>query len=218
MADRTRRALKSTAIGARLLSDEQLETSRQNALRGWNPKRPLWIFGYGSLIWNPQLLFRREATARIYGLRRQLCLWSRINRGTDECPGLVLGLEPGGSCRGVAYEIEARHVAHETALLWRREMLMGSYVPVWAVAHLSDGKQVPALTFRVNPDSPGHARGISETQMLETIRAANGRYGSCADYVGNTARSLLAVGIRDQQLLALCEKAGIALNPIPNHG
>ncbi len=90
---------------------EQQAASLHSALAGWSGTSPVWLFAYGSLIWNPEVTYDRRITARVHGYHRRLCLWSRVNRGTLECPGLVAGLDRGGSCAGVAYRLPASHRA-----------------------------------------------------------------------------------------------------------
>ncbi len=203
--DTVREELRASALHAHLLSDAQLEASRRAALAPLPKNQSLWIFGYGSLIWNPQLHFQRTERTQIYGYRRALCLWSRINRGTPEQPGLVFGLLPGGSCAGIAYEISSVHIEAETLLLWRREMLMGSYVPVWANARGASGATIRVLTFRVNPSCSGFAGKLDDARIVTVLRAAQGRFGSCSDYVCNTLAALKQHGIDDKRLAQLCK-------------
>jgi glutathione-specific gamma-glutamylcyclotransferase len=203
--DTVREELRSSSISAHLLTDEELETSRRAALKSYPKKKSLWIFGYGSLVWNPQLSFQRAERTQIFGYRRALCLWSRINRGTPELPGLVFGLLPGGSCAGIAYEIPASKIESETLLLWRREMLMGSYVPLWASGRNPAGEVMTVLTFRVNPAGVGFAGDLDDARIIEVLRKAQGRFGTCSDYVCNTHSALKEYGISDKRLSRLCK-------------
>ena len=102
------------------LSYEELEVSLEGFLSGWDRTQPLWVFGYGSLIWKPDLSFDLRSPARVHGYHRRLCLWSRINRGTPQCPGLVAGLDRGGSCAGVVYRVPAVAVRSQFSQLWQR--------------------------------------------------------------------------------------------------
>ena len=146
------------------LSREQMAASLRGVLEGWDGTSPLWVFGYGSLIWKPELAFDRRVTARVHGYHRRLCLWSRINRGTPECPGLVAGLDRGGSCAGVVYRIPAARAASEFERLWEREMFMGSYAPRWLRCRLVDGTDVRALAFVVRHDVSNYAGKLSEAR------------------------------------------------------
>ncbi|MDZ7651966.1 MAG: gamma-glutamylcyclotransferase [Burkholderiaceae bacterium] len=96
-------------------------------LASWNGRTPLWIFGYGSLIWKPEFDFDRRVPARVFGYHRKLCLRSIKYRGTFDCPGVVAGLDRGGSCAGIAYRMPAEVVHRQLPALWEREMFMGSY-------------------------------------------------------------------------------------------
>jgi glutathione-specific gamma-glutamylcyclotransferase len=203
--DTVREELRSSTLGPHLLTDAELNTSRRAALLPLTKNKSLWVFGYGSLVWNPQLDFQRAERTQIFGYRRALCLWSRINRGTPELPGLVFGLLPGGSCTGIAYEIQPAKIESETLLLWRREMLMGSYVPVWARGRSSAGEAIKVLTFRVNPAGVGFAGDLDDARIIKVLRQAQGRFGTCSEYVHNTLSALEAHGIYDKRLAQLCK-------------
>ena len=125
--DGIRRAVRDAGHGSMLLSDEDLERSLKAALAERTMNDPVWMFGYGSLIWNPLFAFAERRVAKVRGYHCGFYLWSRINRGSPERPGLILGLDRGGSCGGVAYRLHANAVAEEFKLLWRREMLVGTY-------------------------------------------------------------------------------------------
>jgi cation transport protein ChaC len=193
------------------LSEQQLAQSLEEALSHWDRKSPVWVFGYGSLIWNPELSFDRRATARVHGYHRRLCLWSRINRGTPDCPGLVAGLDRGGSCAGVVYRVRARSLRSEFERLWVREMFMGSYRPRWLNCRLGNGGLVPALAFVVRRDAPNYAGKLSERQILSVFRRGScGRFGTSLDYLVNCVRGLREHGLRDPHFERLARHAGIA--------
>jgi glutathione-specific gamma-glutamylcyclotransferase len=196
------------------LSREQMAASLRGALEGWDGTSPLWVFGYGSLIWKPELAFDRRVTARVHGYHRRLCLWSRINRGTPECPGLVAGLDSGGSCAGVAYRIPAARAASEFERLWEREMFMGSYAPRWLRCHLVDGTDVRALAFVVRHDVSNYAGKLSEARILDVFRKGScGRFGTSLEYLVNTVRSLHEHGLRDPHLERLVRHAEASGGP-----
>ena len=179
--------------------------SIESALAQWNPRRDLWLFAYGSLMWNPTFPYRERVSARIYGYHRSFCLWSRINRGTPENPGLVLALTRGGSCRGFAYRIARDDVLTIMDPLWQREMLFGSYHPSWLPCHLPD-RVVAALGFVINPQASGFTGPITEAQRVRCIASAEGRYGTAAEYLFKTVESLDALGIVDSGLHALADR------------
>lgn len=197
-----RRALEATPLAARLLSEETLETSLQEALASPHRTSDVWIFAYGSLIWNPVLDFDARVVATVHGYHRSFCLWSRINRGTPERPGLVLGLDRGGRCPGIAYRIPARLAEDELRLLWRREMLLGSYAPRW-VHTTRAGKPFRALAFVVNRHLSGYAGRLPPERIVEILSRGHGKLGNGIDYLRQTVGGLTAAGIRDPRLARL---------------
>lgn len=168
------------------------------ALAHWDAQ-DIWIFGYGSLVWRPEFDFSEQRLALLNGYHRALCLWSRVNRGTPEQPGLVFGLDAGGSCRGMAFRIPARHVPVTMKTLWEREMPSGAYIPKWLNCRSASGN-IQALTFTMNRNSHAYVRDLPREQLVETVRNAHGRYGPCIEYVLETAQALELVGIRDSRL------------------
>jgi cation transport protein ChaC len=198
------------------LTAVQLAHSLAGVLQGWDGQSPAWVFAYGSLIWNPDLRFDRRVTARVHGYHRRLCLWSRINRGTPDCPGLVAGLDRGGSCAGVAYRVPADAVHAEFVRLWEREMFMGSYAPRWLDCRLVDGTRQSALAFVVRHEASNYAGRLSEADILDVFwRGSCGRFGSSLDYVVNTVRSLHEHGLRDPHFERLARHAGADWAPAP---
>ena len=204
----TRRALETDDAHARvrgtplekeLLSDAALEASLQRALASAHHQGDLWLFAYGSLIWNPAIEHDERRLATVHGYHRRFCLRSRLNRGTPEQPGLVLGLEHGGSCRGIAYRIRSPLVERELRLLWRREMMLGSYVPHWLHAD-ANGERLRVLGFVVNHRSSGYAMNVPDPQVIEILARSSGRFGKGLDYLRQTAAGLAASGIHDRRI------------------
>ncbi len=156
-------------------------------------------------MWSPSFPFRERVSAHIFGYHRSFCLWSRINRGTPQNPGLVLALTRGGSCRGFAYRIAREQVRSVMLPLWQREMLYGSYHPSWLPCHLPD-HSVRALAFVINPRASGYTGPIDEAERVRRIANAAGRYGTAAEYLFRTVESLDALGIVDGNLHLLAEK------------
>jgi cation transport protein ChaC len=190
--------------GVNVLSETQLQASMQETLGQQKPDSDVWLFAYGSLIWNPIFKFAEQRIGIIYGWHRRFCLWVPQGRGTPDNPGLVLGLDRGGSCRGIAYRIAATDVQSELLLLWRREMVVGCYIPRWV--KVFDGTQkLQAITFVINQQHRAYAGKISLETTINSIATACGELGSCADYLMQTVNSLMTVGIKDQQLLRLRE-------------
>ena len=196
------------------LTGEALERSLERMLEE-HASGDIWIYGYGSLMWNPEFDFDVHRVATIYGYHREFCLWSRINRGTPEQPGLVLTLERGGSCRGIAYRLRAVSARAQLSALWRREMSMGSYIPRWLDCH-AGGDRFEALGFVVNRCCTGYAGKLPLDTMVQSIAIARGKYGSSAEYLFRTENTLAQHGIRDERVRQLAERvrAHIAEDPV----
>lgn len=196
------------------LSSSQLDASLDGMLSQWDRLTPIWVFGYGSLIWHPEFQYDIKTRAVVYGFHRSLCLWSREHRGTPEKPGLVLGLEPGGSCRGVAFRLPPRSAQEELKVLWQREMRTGSYIPRWLDARATaDGvpSRFKALSFVMNRGVPEYAGELDRLTLLETLRTARGRRGTSAEYLLSTVKTLSEYGINDRHLAELAEEVGLGL-------
>lgn len=183
------------------LSPHELAQSLATTLAHWHGREPLWVFGYGSLIWNPEFEYDRRVPARVWGYHRKLCLRSVRNRGTPECPGLVAGLDRGGSCAGIAYRVPANSVREQFARLWEREMAMGSYAPRWLhVRRLDRGSGLTALAFVVRRDAPNYCGRLGERETIDVLARACGRYGTSLDYLLRTVEGLRAEGLADPHL------------------
>jgi glutathione-specific gamma-glutamylcyclotransferase len=194
------RALYAAAVDERrALTEEQLSASLSATLAAKPKGVGWWVFAYGSLLWNPLFPVAEMRPARLHGLHRSFCLWSLASRGTPEQPGLVLGLEPGGACRGVALRLPAPLALDELHLLWRREMVVGSYRPRW-VALDAGGRALTALTFVVKRDHPQYTGKLTRAQQVESLACATGAFGSSADYLERTRVALIAHGIADPYL------------------
>lgn len=186
------------------LTGEALERSLEKMLAE-HASGDIWIFGYGSLMWNPEFDHDVHHVATIYGYHREFCLWSRINRGTPDQPGLVLTLERGGSCRGLAYRLRPASARAQLSNLWRREMSMGSYIPRWLDCH-SGAERFEALGFVVNRCCTGYAGKLPLETMVQSIATARGKYGSSAEYLFKTEATLERHGIRDERVRQLAER------------
>jgi cation transport protein ChaC len=187
------------ASAAKALSPTELLASLREALSPWQRGTPFYIFAYGSLMWNPSFTYDARHVATIRGYHRSFRVWSRINRGTPEKPGLVLTLECGGSCRGLVYRIPADLVQEQMNLIWKREMNFGSYIPKWLNCYVGD-QSIRALAFTVNRRCSGYAGQIPMEAMVEAIASAAGRYGPAYEYLFKTIDSLREHGIRDSRV------------------
>ena len=197
--------LRNPELRAMVLPDEERAASLRATLATAPETGDVWVFGYGSLIWNPAFHFIEKRTARIHGYHRRFCLWSPLGRGTRENPGLMLALEPGGACRGVVYRIEERAVETELDILWRREMFTNAYRPTWVTARTRGGS-FSAVTFVVNRDNARYAGRLSDERIAHHIATAQGPMGACRDYLLETTRHLAELGIRDPHLEAMVRK------------
>ena len=193
------------AAAATPLKPHELLATLREALEPWKHPAPFWIFAYGSLMWNPSFAWDARHVATVRGYHRSFRVWSRINRGTPEKPGLVLTLDCGGSCRGLIYRITADRVQEEMQRIWKREMTFGSYRPKWLNCIVGE-ESIRALVFTVNRTCSGYTGQLPTDVVVEAIASAAGRYGPAHDYLFKTLETLHAHGIRDlrvEQLAAL---------------
>jgi cation transport protein ChaC len=160
---------------------------------------PVWIFAYGSLMWNPEMRFDAALPARIYGYHRSFCLYSPEYRGTREKPGLVLGLDRGGSCRGIAYRLAAATLAAEIDLLWTREMT-GFVYHMTPLAMTTEHGKLGGYAFTVRRDSRDYAGRLPHDVAARIIATSAGDRGTGRDYLANTVRHLEELGIADGAL------------------
>lgn len=167
------------------------------------PEGDFWLFAYGSLMWNPEFNCLRAETARLHGYHRRLCLWSIEHRGTPENPGLVMGLDRGGSCHGQAFLIAEAEAARIIDQLNQREMITGAYRSALKTLRLSSGEQVPGVCLIARRDHPQYAANLNQQSTIECVHAAHGGRGSNREYVLNTTRQLQRMGMRDAQLEAI---------------
>lgn len=181
------------------LSADELEQSMLSSLRHWDQKSDLWLFAYGSLIWRTEFDFLEQRPATLHGYERSLCLWSRINRGTPEVPGVVFALNKGDQCEGVVYKVAADQIKTIFPPLWRREMPSGAYNPKWLICQTPQGP-VSALSFVINPNNDAYVPVMPLEQLRQVIYAAHGINGPCIDYVLQTAAALKQANITDPKL------------------
>ena len=173
---------------------------------------PVWLFAYGSLMWNPEMPFAERRPALLRGYHRSFCLYSRDYRGTPERPGLVLGLDRGGACRGIAYRLPVDSLGTAIDQVWAREMA-GEVYRMRPVSVTTPQGRLAAYAFVVRRDRPDYAGRLSLDEAARIISAAVGGRGSGRDYLANTVRHLEALGIRDRLLHRLeAQVAAIALD------
>ena len=158
-----------------------------------------WVFGYGSLIWRPGFAFVRQVPAMLRGVHRRLCVYSQRHRGTAAQPGLVFGLMPGGSCRGMAFEVESKRWDEVHAYLSEREMDHGVYKEAFRPM-LVDGQLVSGLAFVADTRHVQYAGKLAIAEQVRLVRSGVGESGPNPEYVLETARRLAELGIRDRYL------------------
>ncbi len=181
------------------LSDEEILASRRRLVPD-NPSEDIWVFGYGSLIWSPVIEVSATQMGRLYGYHRRFCLQTTIGRGSPEQPGLMLGLDRGGSCAGQLLRIERSIAAHELDLLWRREIFANAYIPKWLNVRCADGSSVKAVTFVINRHYIGYVTGLSIEDEVQMITSATGFFGTCLEYFERTHGAFSDIGIRDNHI------------------
>lgn len=210
-ADRLTKLFCQANPGVRVLSDAEREASLQSTLASHPRGEDLWLFGYGSLIWNPIIHSEERHVGKLHGYHRRFCLWSHVGRGSLQKPGLVLGLDAGGCCRGVVFRIRADHATDELRLLWRREMVLGSYCPRWLRVTAGD-HELKAIAFTVNRSHSNYAGKLPLETVLKTMVGTRGYLGTPAEYLHETIRGLLEHGVRDEYLMDI-RKRILALHP-----
>ena len=160
----------------------------------------LWVFGYGSLIWRPGFEFVERHAAVVRGYHRSLCVYSHVHRGTRERPGLVLGLDRGGSCKGVVFRVAAAKAGAALAYLREREQVTAVYREVYLRARLSGGARVLAVAYVADRGHHQYAGRLDRAELMRLVSQGIGVSGDNPDYVRNTHAHLAALAIRDETL------------------
>lgn len=174
------------------------------------PAEDFWVFGYGSLMWNPSFPHLEVRPARVTGYHRQFCIYSHVYRGTPEDPGLVFGLDRGGSCRGLAFRVPKGEGADVMAYLAAREMVTAVYVPRWLRVETESGS-LKAVTFVADRTHHQYAGKLPLEEMVRIIRRSRGISGTTVSYLENTVHHLEALGLEEprlSRLLRAVRKAG----------
>ena len=160
----------------------------------------LWVFGYGSLMWRPGFAFEEARPAALTGYRRCFCIYSVHHRGTAQRPGLVLGLDRGGACHGMAFRVVADRAAETLAYLRAREQVNGVYREAGLALTLDGGVQVTGLAYLAERSHPSYAGALPIARQADLIRAARGISGTNIEYLVSTLKHLAALGIREREL------------------
>jgi cation transport protein ChaC len=197
--------------GTALLSDAEIEADLDTTLARHVPGADVWLFGYGSLMWNPAMEFAERRAGAVHGWHRRFCLWLHMGRGSPDNPGLMLALDRGGCCAGILFRIQAAEARDELMLAWRRELFTGAYHSRWVTAK-TDAGPVRAVTFVANRSHPRYAGRLDEPTVAERLASATGSLGSCAVYLAETVGALRSLGLRDRKL----ERLQFLLRQVPS--
>jgi len=210
--DALSRMMAASAPHLRLLTDAERAASLAATLaRRPDTGQGVWLFAYGSLIWNPAIHYDERRLARVHGWHRSFCLLTHAGRGTLDNPGLMLGLDRGGACTGAAFRVPELLVEEELALLWRREMLSGSYEPRWVGVRGADGAAFGhAIAFTIHRGGENYAGRLQEAEVVRRLATASGALGSAADYLFRTAEGLRGLGIPDARIERLARQVRAA--------
>jgi cation transport protein ChaC len=185
--------------------DEVPETRRRAFLEA-HSGGDLWVFAYGSLIWDPAFIFSDARSARARDHQRRFCLRTELGRGTRETPGLMAALDAGSGCQGVAFKIDADRVEEETRVIFRREMLLPAYEPTFVVLETELGA-VDALAFVIDREVESYAGELSFEETAQMIATGRGFLGTSLAYLDNLMRCFDALGIQDEELATLLRRA-----------
>ncbi|MCX8955873.1 gamma-glutamylcyclotransferase [Erwinia psidii] len=196
---------------------EQRAASLANVLARRPDRSPVWIFGYGSLMWNPVFESDDVAVGTLQGWHRAFCLRLTAGRGSVTHPGRMLALKEGGSTTGLAFRLSEAQVQEDLELLWKREMLTGCYLPTWCELELADGRHVTALAFVTNACHPLYETDSCPKTIAPLIAQASGPLGTNAQYLYSLEHELQKRGLYDDCLTDLVERVR-ELQQCSDHG
>lgn len=186
------------------LTPEELRLRKRDEMIAASPCPDMvWVFGYGSLIWNPAFDFEARRVGILHGYHRQFCFWSTVGRGTPDAPGMMLALDRGGSCKGVVLGVRRERSAEELKSVFMRELTGKTYFPRLLRVNTPEGT-VSAISFVANRESRNYAGHRTPEEIARHIARGCGHLGLCQDYLFNTTEHLDALGIRDRRLHELC--------------
>ena len=185
-----------------LMSETEIEASRISTLSTVDAQDDVWLFAYGSLMWNPDPEFADRLSAHLQGWHRSFCLWQWRYRGTRERPGLMMALDVGGSCSGAVFRIPGPDASARLAKVWYREMIGRAYRPIWVDVSTEQGN-IKAITFVADLESHRYAGKIPEEEAARYIASACGHIGPSAEYLLETYLHCEQCGINDPMLARL---------------
>ena len=187
------------------MTDEDRQAAMEQTLALAPSHDEVWIFAYGSLIWNPAIHFADRQKVLVDGYHRSFCFWTVLGRGCEDNPGLMMGLEPGGTSNGLAYRIDASDLDTELDILFRRELMSYVYQPTWVDATLADkpAHTIKVLAFVVDPLHERFCGELDDEVLVRHIATASGPLGRNCDYLFQLTEHLQALGFADQSMLDL---------------
>ena len=189
------------------ITEQERERSRQVILAGISDGEDLWLFGYGSLMWNPAIAVSESRVVRVKDHTRRFCLTLSLGRGIPEKPGLMLALdhEPGAVCAGIAHRILNRDLDSETKILWYREMISGAYNAQWLKGEFTDGTGVRMLSFVVRRDHARYEHHLAPSELVRRIAESEGVLGTNRDYLYHTVEFLASRNLAEEWIVKLAE-------------
>jgi len=192
----------------RLMTDGERNQLVAETIANAPDKSNFWVFAYGSLIWNPALEFDHQSRCVIKDYHRSFCFWTKFGRGSEEQPGLMMGLEPGGECSGIAYRIPEDKLEVELDILLRREMLSFIYNPTWVSAQPVDetAQAMQVLCFVVNSENERFCGELEEHELIKTLSIAEGPLGKNCDYLYQLVEHLEKLDFDDPAMTDLAAK------------
>lgn len=202
---RMRKIAENTPGLVRIMSDEDRDEWVRKVIRDAPSRDAVWVFGYGSLIWNPAFHWCEKLRGEISGYQRTFCLWTKLGRGTEENPGLMLGLEPGGSCNGVAFRIAEDVLETELDIVFRRELLSHAYLPTWVDVKTDNGT-IQAVTFVMDPDHERYVGEIDSDTMIRHLATAAGPLGPNCEYLFKLVENLDLLAFEDAEMAELARR------------
>jgi cation transport protein ChaC len=216
----TREYLENNTLDILFEKDKSVEFLNNNErllsikkMLKYRPEGDCWIFGYGSLIWNPLFEYEEKRLLEIKGWHRSFCLSITNFRASKEKPGFMLALEEGGTCQGIAYRIAEEKIINELILLWKREMICNFYIPKWVKMNDKNGVFIGyAITFVINDKSQQYVRELNQEMVVNRLSTASGEFGSAADYLFKTYESLITNEIKDSSIKEIKELVEMKMN------
>ena len=195
--------IKSISGSDKVLTTEELLQARRKIIPDKGIGEDIYIFAYGSLLWNPTVDYEDEFLAKVYGFHRSFCMKTNLGRGSFKNPGLMLGLDKGGSCQGSAFKLRNSEALKNIDILFRREMVTGAYKPKLLKTILVNGRKVLSLAFTVDKKHKNYFQDKEIQTKAKMISNAHGFLGSCEEYFQNTLESLSELNIVDSEMTAI---------------